>query len=97
MNVDTFYPLVNDKVWKKGEPLLHENKFYSNSELQFLVSDAGFDEFEIQTKKAKYFFTPALGYPLNRVNYFGEKMKDAPFFYSHCYVQKECKNKFLSL
>jgi hypothetical protein len=45
-------PISPDRVWKKGEPRISKDKFYSNSGASFLSSGADLDEFDKQVVEA---------------------------------------------
>lgn len=51
----TSIPLEFDQVWKKGERQSIKGKTYTNSGVQFVVSEAEFEEFIVQRKDATDF------------------------------------------
>ena len=65
------HPLPVDRVWKKGEPRVLKGKFYTDSGASVVVSDAEFDQFDLQVAEATEFLELHRGTISNIVAYSG--------------------------
>ena len=58
LDVDSMLTSISiefDQVWKKGKPRSIKGKMHTNSGVQFVVSDAEFEEFSVQRNDATEF------------------------------------------
>jgi hypothetical protein len=87
------HPLPGQKVWRKGEPRVLKGKFHVDSGANVVVSEADFDQFDLQVTDATEILELHTNALANIVAYPG--VEDVVFDFWHRIVRRSCDDEFV--